>query len=380
MSDDRPQSPAAAFKLLRSREMRQADLATLNAIIALGNWREDAPTKGIAHVGNPKLARQLGVKDVGSARRRVREAAAAGLLIRHAAKGGYSAANRYELNWSTILALPRVDRPGDEPEHERTGCEQEPGRTRTGLAIEPERWRTGSEHDNPGAGARNPGAGARNPGAGAPHFISSCSSPPPSGAESNDAIPPAVDDGGGDAHTGAGEFDGDLAGAIEALKSMRVNRAEHLARQAGSERAVLYAVEQAKAPGVKNRAAFAARLISDGERPHNGWRSPAEQASTPTHPAAVGDRSAQATEHQLARARNEAELALIARFPDIADAAAEQFIAEGRDVDGHVARKGRTHRVAREAVLAAIEAETGETPHPGATSNARPNSARELAG
>lgn len=379
MSDDRPQSPAAASQVLRQRVMPKTVRDVLRAIIALASWPQ-----GIARVSMATLAAELGESER-NARRKVKEAGnppkGLGLLEQTANRGGRSNVSAFRPCWEAIASLPASGYADHKPGHLRPGFEDANPDTCAPLsAQEPGHVRPGLEVGNPDMGAPNPDTGAQNPGACAPRSYLHDLHHHQERHESVGATPPAVDGGGGDSLSRAVGFDGDLARAVEALKSMRVNRAEHLARQAGSERAVLYAVEQAKAPGVKNRAAFAARLISDGERPHEGWRSPGERASTPTHPAILGDRSAQATEHQLARARNEAELALIARFPDIADAAAERFIAEGHDVDGHVARKGRTHRVAREAVLAAIEAETGERANPGATSNARPKRAREMAG
>ncbi|MFI4915656.1 MAG: hypothetical protein ACIAS6_03995 [Phycisphaerales bacterium JB060] len=200
---------------------------------------------------------------------------------------------------------------------------------------------------------------------------------------SNGATLPAADAGGGDSLSGAGGFDGDLAGAIDALAALGVNGATDLAERAGSDRTVAWVVEQAKAPGVKNRGAMAAKLIRDGERPSASWRPKAEREAAPAHPALMTDRAPHAAKAERDRERVQAELALIARFPDIAQAAAERFISEGGPFASQVARKPapeqRTHPRARPAVLAAIEAETGERAAPGATNNARPKRAQELA-
>jgi hypothetical protein len=206
----------------------------------------------------------------------------------------------------------------------------------------------------------------------------------PSGPESNGATPPAADAGGGDSPRGAGGFVGDLAGAIDALAALGVNGAEDLARQAGSARTVAFVVERAHAPGVKIPGAMAAKLIRSGEQPPASWRPRAEREAAPAHPALMADRAPHAAKAQQDRERVQAELALIARFPDIADAAAERFIAEGGPFASQVARKPaperRTHPRARGAVLAAIEAEAGETAHPEPSNHTeRPSRARKAA-
>lgn len=176
--------------------------------------------------------------------------------------------------------------------------------------------------------------------------------------------------------------------AVDQLRGLRVNSAEKIALKAGSERAVLYAVEQARAPGVKSRGAMAAKLIRDGERPPASWRTQAERDAAQPHPALMGDRAPHAAKAQRERERNqakdEAEKALIARHPAIADLAVATLTdgdgLDARTLRGKTTTERRTHRLTREAVLAAIEDQTGERAHPEPSNHTeRPTRARELA-
>lgn len=200
---------------------------------------------------------------------------------------------------------------------------------------------------------------------------------------SNGATPRAVDAGGGDALGGAGGFVGDLAEAAERLAALGVHGAKALARRAGSDRAVEWVIERAHAAGVRDRAALAAKLIGDGERPPASWKPRHERTRAPAHAALMADRAPHAAKAQLERELVEAKLALIERFPAIADQAVERFIAQGGEWAELVARKPaserRTHRLAREAVLSAIERETGEKPEPPSNHTERPTRARKAA-
>lgn len=199
---------------------------------------------------------------------------------------------------------------------------------------------------------------------------------------SNGATPRAADGGGGggDALGGSGGFVGDLAEAAERLAALGVNGAIALAQRAGSDRAVEWVIERAHAAGVRDRAALAAKLIGDGERPPASWKPRHERTRAP---AVIGDRRANARQWTAAQAQAEAERALIARHADIADRAVELFITQGGELAELVARKPaserRTHRLAREAVLAAIERETGERPKPPSNHTERPSRAGKAA-
>lgn len=346
----------------------------LRAIIALASWPE-----GRARVSMATLAAELG-ESVRNARRKVKEAGnppkGLGLLEQTANTGGRSNVSEFCPRWDAIASLPPSSYADHKPGHLRPGFEDANPDTCAPLSTqEPGHWR-------PRFGIGNPDTGAQKGGACAPrsylHDLHHHQERPQGG----EATPPATDAGGGDSLEGAGGFDGDLAGAIEALAALGVNGAADLARQAGSARAVAFVLERAEAPGVKNAGAMAAKLIRDGERPPASWRPKAERAAIPTHSAALGDRGHQAAVHRSNAARRDAELALIARHPDIADAAAAEFIAAGGPFAELVASKPhserRTHARAREAVLAAIVAQTGETAHPEAGNHARPKRAREL--
>lgn len=244
----------------------------------------------------------------------------------------------------------------------------------------------GLEADQPGEGrkvepgsSRMVGAPTRqmppgNPADGAPQPCGSCSATTKeqtrehhhqrrnAPARNGDTLP-AVDAGGG------GGFDGDLDAAVARLRDLHVNGADVLALQAGSQRAVEWVARQAKADGVKNPSALAVKLIRAGEKPPEGWEPKTAKRAASEHPAALGDRAAEAAKHQLDGMRKKAELALIAKFPDIADAAVERFIAKGGELAELVAKKPtaherRTHPIPRAAILAAIKAETGETAQP----------------
>lgn len=189
---------------------------------------------------------------------------------------------------------------------------------------------------------------------------------------SNGATPQAVDAGGGDSLSGAGGFVGDLAEAAERLTALGVNGAKALAQRAGSDRAVEWIIERAHAAGVRDRAALAAKLIGDGERPPASWKPRHERTRAPANP---WERDAETRRQDLAQkqAEEDAAQALIARHREIADRAAAS-LAEGDGIDARTLRRKprhlwAQHPVARSVVLAAIERETGERPRPAARGN-----------
>jgi hypothetical protein len=187
-------------------------------------------------------------------------------------------------------------------------------------------------------------------------------SPPPR-ASKREPEPAAPGGGGGEC---AG-FEGDLDTAVAALTALRVNRATSHARQAGSERAVLYAIERAREPGVKNRAAMAVQLIRDGEKPPAGWRSRGEidAASAERNRQADRDQAVDLAQRKREYERNVAEIALIKAHQDIAMQAAEQ-VAKGdsfsaRTLRSRPKRDWVLNPLCRAEVLDAIEKETGDT-------------------
>ncbi|UYV13774.1 MAG: hypothetical protein NCW75_05685 [Phycisphaera sp.] len=185
-------------------------------------------------------------------------------------------------------------------------------------------------------------------------------STPPRASEPDPAAP--VGGGGGDA-----QFVGDFAIALKALKGLRVNGAEALARQAGSERVVLYAVQQAKSPGVKRPHALAAKLIREGEQPPEGWRSHAElEAHRLERNRLAGEQqAAEVARRKREYERDLAELALIRDHQDVAQATAEKFAKGKGFTPGALRKKPKNEwarsKLCRAEVLEAIEQQTGNT-------------------